>query len=96
MRGIGGAVVAVGLFSLLSMQLEAAPRGYVTLLNGRAAAGIFAVLMLYGLAALHRRLGAHLKDLPVNLAVLMTAASLITLSLLTSEIDAFWAARGAG
>ncbi len=94
-RGVGGAIIAVGLFSLLSIQLEAAPRRYVTLLNGRAWAGIFAVIVLYYLAALHRRLGAHLKDLSVNLAVMITAASLLTLSLLTSEIDAFWAARGA-
>jgi len=95
MRGVGGAVIALSAFSLLSMQLEAAPPGYVTLLNGRAAAGVFAVAILYGLAALHRRLGAHLKDLAVNLAVLITAASLLSLSFLTSEIDAFWAARGA-
>jgi hypothetical protein len=95
MRGIGGAVIAASAFSLLSMQLEAVPRGYVTLLNGRAAAGFFAVATLYGLAALHRRLGAHLRDLPVNLAVIITAASLLSLSFLTSEIDAFWAARGA-
>jgi len=77
------------------MQLRAVPLGYVTLLNGRAATGMFAVLILYGLAALHRRLGAHVKELPVNLAVLITTASLLSLSLLTSEIDAFWVARGA-
>jgi uncharacterized membrane protein len=94
-RGVGGAVIALSLFSLLSMQLEAVPREYVTVLNGRAAAGVFAVLILYGLAALHRRLGAHVTGLPVNLAVLTTGASLLSLSLLTSEIDAFWAARGA-
>jgi uncharacterized membrane protein len=51
--------------------------------------------MLYGLVVLHRRIGDHLTELPVNLAVLTTGASLLTLSLLTSEIDAFWAARGA-
>jgi hypothetical protein len=62
---------------------------------GGAAAGIFAVLMLYGLVVLHRRIGDHLTELPVNLAVLTTGASLLTLSLLTSEVDAFWAARGA-
>jgi hypothetical protein len=94
-RGIGGAIVAIGVLSLLSIQLEAAPRAYVTLLNGRAAAGIFAVATLYGLAVLHRRLGGYVKDLSVNIAVFMTAASLLTLSLLTSEIDAFWTARGA-
>jgi uncharacterized membrane protein len=94
-RTIGAAIVALAVFGLFSVQIERAPLGYVTVLNGRAAAGLFAVLMLYGLAALHRRIGEHLKELPVNLAVFITAASLLTLSLLTSEIDAFWAARGA-
>jgi uncharacterized membrane protein len=94
-RGVGGAISAIAAFALLSIQLEAAPRGYVTLLNGRAATGLFAVSMLYGLAVLHRRIGAHLKELPTNVAVLITTASLLSLSLLTSEIDAFWAARGA-
>jgi uncharacterized membrane protein len=47
------------------------------------------------LAVLHRRVGAHIADLPLNVAILLTTASLFTLSFLTSEIDAFWAARGA-
>jgi predicted membrane protein DUF2339 len=94
-RLVGGAIVAVGAYSLLSIQIETAPRGYVTLLNGRAAAGGFTVVMLCALAALHVRIGKHLSQLSANVALLTTAASLFTLSLLTSEVDAFWASRGA-
>lgn len=94
-RTIGGVIVALAAFALFSIQIEPAPPGYVTLLNARAAAGLFAVVILYSVVALHRRLGEYLKDLPANLAVFITAASLLSLSFLTSEIDAFWAARGA-
>ena len=44
---------------------------------------------------IHRRHGAHLDALPLTIAVLLAGASLFTLSLISSEIDAFWAARGA-
>ena len=94
-RGIGATIVTLGVFSLFSLQLQAVPPGYTSVVNSRAAAGLFAVLILYGLAVLHRRIGEHVDELPVNIAVLTTGASLFTLSLLTSEIDAFWAARGA-
>jgi uncharacterized membrane protein len=53
------------------------------------------VIALYALVIVHRRWGSHVVQLTTNIAVLTTSASLLTLSLLTSEIDAFWAARGA-
>ena len=95
LRAVGGAVVSIAAFSLLEIQLQTVPSGYVSLLNGRAGAGVFAVLVLYGLAAIHRRMGEHVAELPAIIAILTTSASLLTLSLLTSEIDAFWAVRGA-
>jgi hypothetical protein len=54
------------------------------------------VLLFYALAELHRRLGAHVQDLATNRAILLTAASLFTLTLVSSEIDAFWSVRGGG
>jgi hypothetical protein len=93
-RAAGAAVVALAAFWLFSIQLEAAPSRYVPVVNGRAAAGLLAVLILYGLVVAHRRAAAT-ADMAASIAVLMTSASLLTLSLLTSEIDAFWAARGA-
>ena len=94
-RAVGAAVLAIAMFALFTIQLAQAPVGYVTALNGRAFAGVFAVVVLYGLVAMHRRSGRHIGQLATNMAILMTTAGLMTLSLLTSEIDAFWAARGA-
>lgn len=95
-RSVGCAVMALAAFALFVMQMQPAPIGYTTVLNGRVAAGAMAVLVLYGLVAMHRRFGRHIAaQLPTNIAILTTTASLLTLSLLTSEIDAFWAARGA-
>jgi hypothetical protein len=94
-RAVGGAVVAVAALALFGIQLEVAPTNYVTVLNGRAAAGLFAVIILYALAVMHRRMGTHVAELSTNIAIVMMVSSLLTLGLLTSEIDAFWAARGA-
>ena len=94
-RAVGALVVALGAFSVLSLQFSSAPEGYVVILNARAGAGLLVIAVLYGLGAMHRRFGAHVEDLPLNVAVLLTGASLFTLSLLTSEIDAYWSARGA-
>jgi uncharacterized membrane protein len=96
MRGIGAMLLAIGGMLLLPAQLTQAPIGYVTLLNGRAGAGIFAVAVLYLLSFLHNRLGRHVPDLPMNVAALTIAASLFTLSLLSSEINAYWSEAGNG
>jgi uncharacterized membrane protein len=95
-RAIGGAVVAAALFLLLSTQFETAPPGYVALWNARAAAGVLSITVLYTLSILYRRTSSHAGEFSLNIAVLLTAASLFSLSFLTSEIDAFWVGRGAG
>jgi uncharacterized membrane protein len=94
-RATGGGVLGMALFALFSIQLQEASPVYVTALNGRAMAGVVAILVLYALVVVHRRIGSHVAQLPMNIAVFTTTASLLTLSLLTSEIDAFWAVRGA-
>jgi uncharacterized membrane protein len=95
-RAIGGAVVAAALFLLLSMQFETPPPGYVALWNARAVAGVLSIAVLYVLSILYRRMSSQSGEFSLNVAVLLTAASLFTLSFLTSEIDAFWVGRGAG
>jgi hypothetical protein len=94
-RAVGGLVVGAAGVLLLSLQFEPAPSNYAIVFNARAAAGALAVAILYGLAQIHRTDGSHISSAPSHIAVLMTAASLYTLSLLTSEIDAYWGARGA-
>jgi len=94
-RRIGALVLAAAALALLSIQFQFAPSNYTVVLNGRVAAGIVGVAAMYALAMAHRRRGGHLAAVDANVALLVTAASLFTLSLLTSEIDAYWSARGA-
>ena len=94
MRVAGAVVSGLGAALLLQLQFETAPAGYTVIVNARAAAGLLMVGLLYALASLHRRFGDHLTGPAANVAILVTGASLFTLSLLTSEIDAFWAASG--
>jgi hypothetical protein len=92
-RFAGASLVALGALGLLSMQSADAPIGYSVGLNGRAAAGAVLVLSLYGLAVLHRRLGAGILDLALLIGTLVVAASVLTLTTLSSEITAFWHLR---
>lgn len=94
-RSIGGAIIAGAVLALLSSQFAPAPPGYSVVLNGRFGAGLFAVLVCYGLARLHRRRVAPTSGSVAEVTVLTTGASLLTLSMLTSEIEAFWTGRGA-
>jgi uncharacterized membrane protein len=93
-RLLGAGVVVLAGLGLLSIQFEPAPEGAIVLLNARAVAGVLFVAGLYALAVLHRRMGLHLRDQPVHVALFVLAASLSTLSFLTSEINAFWEAKG--
>ena len=92
-RATGALVAGAGAFILLGLQFSEAPDGYVVLSSARAAAGVTAVGLLYGLAYLHQRRGDHAIGGASNVTVLVTAASAFTLSLLTSEIVAYWHMR---
>ena len=94
-RAVGGGLLAIAVYSLFLVQQEMVPVGYVVALNARAGAGLLAVAILCGLAVVHRRLGSHVTQLSAQVAVFTTTAALMVLAVLTSEIDAFWAARGA-
>jgi uncharacterized membrane protein len=92
-RIAGASLVALGAISLLPMQSVDAPIGYVLGLNGRAAAGAIVVASLYVLAVLHRKLGAGILDLPLQIGMLVVTASVLTLTTLSSEITAYWHLR---
>ena len=93
-RVVGVSCIALAALGLLSIQFEPAAPGTVVVLNARAGAGMALVLIMYGLAIVHRRMGNHLKDVTSQIGMFLVVASLFTLSLLTSEINAFWEARG--
>jgi uncharacterized membrane protein len=71
------------LFSTLS------PYAYV-LFNPRALTGLFVIALAYVLALAHHRGGRHVAHLDMNQAALISAANLVTVALLTSEITAYW------
>lgn len=92
-RVVGALLMVAALMALLAMQMEPALRRYTVVLNARVLAGLLAAAGLAWLAIVHRRLGVHLKRLPLDIAVLTVAACLFGLSLLTSEVNAFWEVR---
>jgi uncharacterized membrane protein len=89
-RLVGGLVFGEAALLLLSLQFEVAPSGYHAGFNVRVAAGLLVIGTLYGLAVLHRRLGAHVKMLEPQIGVFFIGANLLSLSMLTSEINAYW------
>ena len=89
-RLVGGLVFGEAALLLLTMQFEVAPSGYHAGFNVRVAAGLLVIGTLYGLAVLHRRLGAHVKMLEPQIGVFFIGANLLSLSMLTSEINAHW------
>ncbi len=93
-RLVGGLCLVEAALLLLAIQFDAAGAGYRVVLNARAAAGILVVGACYALAWLHKRLGAHLVARETQIGGLLIVANLLTLSLLTSEINAYWQASG--
>ena len=89
-RLVGGLVLAEAALLLLTLQFEVAPSGYHAGFNVRVAAGLLVIGTLYGLAVLHRRLGTHVKMLEPQIGVFFIGANLLSLSMLTSEINAHW------
>jgi uncharacterized membrane protein len=113
LRNGGLALFAIAVARTLELQLRDTMLQQMPLLNQRAACGLLIVGLCYVLAWLHQRYSKseerHLEVatastpspllLPIRMYdVLLFAASLLTLSLVTSEISAYWrlhdAARG--
>jgi uncharacterized membrane protein len=87
---VGGlAVFGVAVVQLLLLVAARPPHDYAILLNSRAAGGLVIVTLLYVLAVLHRNgFGRAIGATPFILA-----ANVVTLVLVTTEIDAYWYVR---
>jgi len=68
--------------------------GYIVVANARLMASIIVVVLLYGLAYIYRGLKEPLDAELRPRTVLLFAANVLSLTLLTSEITAFWYLRG--
>jgi uncharacterized membrane protein len=94
MRGLGFAVLAIGLLRLADAWFATTPAaGYVPVFNMRLLAGGGCIAACYGLAALYRR--TPLDDRWKPRLALLYAANLLTLAALTVEITAYWETRAA-
>jgi uncharacterized membrane protein len=84
---VGGLLVfAMATLQLLELLLESPGAGYVVISNSRAACGLFIVALTYVLAWTYR----SAPGVPVGAAPFVVAANLLTLFILTSEINAYW------
>ncbi len=94
---LGGAVVlAVALLRLLGLGFFDTPAGFTAVVNPRVGSTLVIVAMLYLLALVHRRSGAHLPDRAgSDIAALVVAANIVTLLLVTVEITSYFHVREA-
>lgn len=89
LRLAGHVLFAIAAGRAIDLLLADAPAGHTAFLNARTAAGLFVITLCYALARLflrdhdapQRRLGV---DVP------LVTAQVITLALLTGEINAYW------
>ena len=90
LRVAGLVVFAAAVGRLVASQLTPPVAGQLLLLNARALTGLFVVALTYGLAYLHRQYREGTPYASTEIAAFAIAASVLTLSVLTSEINAYW------
>jgi uncharacterized membrane protein len=91
-RVAGLAVVAVSCLQWLALLDTPPPIWWQPALNARALSGAWIIALVYALAWWHRSGGAESRSLFTPLVI---GAQLLTLTLLTTEIDAYWRVRAA-
>ena len=92
-RAVGGTLLGGGLVRLLALQFLGAAPAYIVVANARVMASIEMIALLYGLAFLYRRAGDVVESQFAPATVLWMLANVVTLTLLTSEITAYWHVR---
>jgi uncharacterized membrane protein len=91
MRGGGVALFFVAIVRTVDLLTSPAPVNQTPLFNSHAACGAFVVLMCYALGWLHAR-GDQSSERSIEVAAALVAAQVVTLMLVTSEVDAYWSA----
>jgi uncharacterized membrane protein len=89
LRDGGAALFLVALARAADLLTEPAPVNQTPILNAHAACAAFLVLLCYALAWLHARRDRHGR---IEIALGLVAAQLVTVLLITSEINAYWSA----
>ena len=92
----GGAfLIALATCRLVVTQFGVTTVSFTLLLNSRTSVGAFIVALLYAVAVLHRRYRDTLGGQASSwIAGLVAAANVLTVALLTADINSFWEVRG--
>jgi uncharacterized membrane protein len=93
-RYAGMALLGFAAWRLVVLQFGRTSVGFTPIVNSRTLTGAFIVAMLYVIAWLYRRYGATLRDEAIQAIVIATvAANVLTVGLLTADVNSFWVAR---
>src|SRR5262249_53141372 len=90
LRVAGLALFAAAVGRLVALQMAPPVAGQLLLLNARGLTGVFVVALTYGLAYLHKRYREDTTRVSVDFAAFVILASVLTLAVLTTEINANW------
>ncbi len=94
LRAGGLVLLAISVARLFALQFAPRSPDQAVLLNQPTACGLFIIGLIYWLAWLHHRRN-DTGQYAIEVGAGLVGAQLLTLSLATSEIDAYWAVRGA-
>jgi uncharacterized membrane protein len=93
-RFAGAALMVCAASRLVALQFGVTPVSFTPLVNSRTLTGAFIVALLYAVAWQYRQyrmpLGAEANQ---AIAVTIVMANLLTLGLLTADVNSFWIAR---
>jgi uncharacterized membrane protein len=88
----GTFLVALAVARLLVLQFAQTLLTFTPILNRRTGAGAFIVSLMYATAALHRRYG-DTADGNKTATAWIVAANLLTVGLLTADVNSYWRVR---
>jgi uncharacterized membrane protein len=90
LRVAGLTLFAAAVGRLVGSQMAPPVADQLVLLNSRGLTGLYVVALTYGLAYLHKRYRQDAPQASAEVATFVIAASMLTLSVLTAEINAYW------
>jgi uncharacterized membrane protein len=94
LRAGAGLLLALAIVRWFGADVQETTMGHVAVANPRALTGIYIIALLYGAAWLQRRDdGAAVAKRAHERAVILVAASALTLFVISLEITSFWAVR---
>lgn len=94
LRAGGAVLMALAVERLVAVQFGRTLVTFIPLLNSRTAAGLFIVGLMYGIAALYNRTEPG-RERHETMTAWIVAAHLLTIGLMTADINSYWRLRDA-